>query len=130
VVVGSVLNLQTTARFVASKELNHILLVCAGTGESAALEDTLAAGAFCDRLIASSLAVELLDSAEIALRVYRHAEHDVAAAVRNAQNARRLLANADLHDDVEFCLRRDCYALTAVLGPDGGVRQLSAAESA
>jgi 2-phosphosulfolactate phosphatase len=126
VVVGSFLNLQTTADFATAKKTNHLLLVCAGTREYAALEDTLAAGALCDRLIASSAAVELLDSAEIALHVYRHAKSNLSAAVRNAQNARRLLANADLRDDVEFCLRRDCYSLTAVLGPDGVVRQLSA----
>ena len=126
VVAGSFLNLKSTAGFVASKAPNHLLLVCAGTGESAALEDTLAAGALCDRLLASPVAAELLDSAEIALRAFRQAEHELSAAVRNARNARRLLANADLRDDVEFCLRRDCYSLTAVLGPDGGVRPLSA----
>jgi 2-phosphosulfolactate phosphatase len=125
VIVGSFLNLQATAGLVAATKTDHLLLVCAGTREYAALEDTLAAGALCDRLIGSAAAVELLDSAEIALSVYRHAAADLPAAVRNAQNARRLLANADLRDDVEFCLRRDRYALTAGLGPDGVVRRLS-----
>jgi 2-phosphosulfolactate phosphatase len=123
VIVGSLLNLQATARFVMKKKPSHLLLVCAGTVENAALEDTLAAGALCDRLLAASAAVELLDSAEIALRVYRHAESDFPTAVRSSQNARRLLANADLSDDVEFCLRRDCYPFAAVLGPDGAVRK-------
>jgi len=122
VVAGCFLNLQATAGFVAAKKTKHLLLVCAGTRECAALEDTLAAGALCDRLVASGAAVELRDSAEIALRVYRHAASDLSAAVRSAQNARQLLANADLRDDVAFCLRRDCYDLTAALGPDGVVR--------
>jgi 2-phosphosulfolactate phosphatase len=123
VIVGSFLSLQATAGFAAAKKTNHLLLVCAGTREYAALEDTLAAGALCDRLLAASAAVELLDSAEIALRVYRHAASDFPTTIRSSQNARRLLANADLRDDVEFCLRRDCYPFAAVLGPDGAVRK-------
>ena len=125
VLVGSFLNLQATAGLVAAKRTHHLLLVCAGTREDAALEDTLAAGALCDRLIGSVPAVGLLDSAEIALAAYRQAAGNLSAAVRHAQNARRLLANAELRDDVDFCLRRDCYSLAAELGPDGVVRPLA-----
>lgn len=123
VIVGSLLNLQATARFVMGKKPGHLLLICAGTGENAALEDTLAAGALCDVVNSQSSGLVRLDSGEIALRVYRQAQSDLAAAIRGAQNARRLLANADLRDDVEFCLRRDCYPFAAVLGPDGAVRK-------
>jgi len=126
VIVASLLNLKATASFVMEKKPSHLLLVCAGTGETAALEDTLAAGALCDWLIAASASADLRDSAEIALRLYRHAGSDFPAAVRSSQNARCLLANADLRDDVEFCLRRDCYSFAAVLGPDGVVSQSSA----
>lgn len=123
VIVGSFLNLKATATFVAHAQPNRLLLVCAGTGEHAALEDTLAAGALCDLVISLSPAFEPLDAAEIARRVYRHAQGDLSAAIGSAQNARRLLANADLRDDVEFCLCRDRYSLTAVLGLDGVVRK-------
>jgi 2-phosphosulfolactate phosphatase len=126
VVAGSFLNLQATAGFVVATKTKHLLLICAGTREYAALEDALAAGALCERLVASGAPVELRDSAEIARRVYREAASDLSTAVRSAQNARLLLANADLRDDVAFCLRRDCYALTAALGPDGAVRKRTA----
>jgi len=123
VVVGSLLNLQATASFVATKRPNHLLLVCAGTVENAALEDALAAGALCDLLTSQQLGFEPFDSAEIALRAYRQAQGDFPAAIRNAENARRLLANPDLRDDVEFCLRRDCYSIAALLGRDGVIRK-------
>jgi phosphosulfolactate phosphohydrolase-like enzyme len=34
---------------------------------------------------------------------------------RHSRNARRLLASAELRDDVPFCLRRDALDLTAEL---------------
>jgi len=123
VIVGSLLNLQATASFVMEKKATHLLLVCAGTVENAALEDTLAAGALCDLLVSRSPAFEPLDSAAIALGVYRQAESNLSAAFNSAQNARQLLANPDLRDDVDFCLRRDCFPLTPVLGMDGVVRR-------
>ena len=123
VVVGSFLNLQATGNFVKENKPGHLLLVCSGTGENAALEDTLAAGALCDLLLARSPGLFPLDSATIALRAYRHAASDLSAALQASHNARRLLANADLRDDVEFCLRRDSRPLTAFLETDGVVRK-------
>jgi 2-phosphosulfolactate phosphatase len=124
IAVGSFLNLSVTADFVVRRNPRHLLLVCAGTGEGAALEDTLAAGALCDRIIPCLASCDLLDSAEIALRAFREADSDLSKAVHAAQNARRLLAHPELCDDVEFCLRRDSYSTTAVMNPDGIVKCL------
>ena len=122
VAIGSFQNLSVTAEFILRHRPGRLLLVCAGTGEGAALEDTLAAGALCDRVISGRPPCELLDSAEIALRVYRQAQSDLPEALRCAGNARRLLAQPVLRDDVAFCLRRDSHPVTAVMGADGIVK--------
>lgn len=122
VVIGSCLNLSATAEFVIRRKPRHLLFVCAGTGENAALEDTFAAGALCDQILAS-LPCELLDSAEIALRVYRQSHAALLEVIQCAQNGRRLLANAELQGDVAFCARRDSHAVTVVMGDDGIVRR-------
>lgn len=122
IVVGSFLNLSATRDFIIRSKWLHLLLVCAGTGEKAALEDTLAAGALCDQIIAALPSVDLIDSADIALRAFRHAHGDLPAAIQAAQNARRLLANTDLHDDVEFCLHRDSQPVAAVMDSNGIIK--------
>lgn len=122
VAVGSFLNLTATVRWTVETQRKRLALVCAGTGEEAALEDTLAAGAFCDALVSAGLDSSLSDSAEIALRAYRHSHDCLPAALNRARNARRLLADVDLQKDVEVCLHRDVHELVAVLCPDGFIR--------
>jgi phosphosulfolactate phosphohydrolase-like enzyme len=67
---------------------------------------------------------ELSDSAEIALRAYVRAKPNLAEAICRSENALRLLAIPELHDDVAFCLRQDVYNLVAGLGRDGAIRIL------
>jgi 2-phosphosulfolactate phosphatase len=122
VIVASFLNLQATADWITRCQPKHLVLVAAGTGDDTALEDVLAAGALCEGVALTLKHCELSDSAEIARRAYRDAAGDLSAAVRRAVNARRLLANAGLRDDVNDCLRRDAYPLIALLGHDGVVR--------
>ncbi len=124
VAVGAFLNLKATVRWAAHTPMKHLILVCAGTGEEAALEDTLAAGAFCDGMVSGRPDCRLSDSAEIALRAYHHSQPNLTAALNGARNARRLLANVDLREDVKVCLRRDVHELVAVRCPDGFVRTL------
>ena len=65
-------------------------------------------------------------SAEIARQFYAQAKPDLAAAVRNATNARRLLAIPELRDDVAFCLQRDVFPLIAKMDTDGAIRRQQA----
>jgi 2-phosphosulfolactate phosphatase len=122
VLVGSFLNLAETADAIAKLEEEHLLLVCAGTGEGAALEDVLAAGAFCELLLSKQRTFELHDSAELARWIFLHAQSDLPGAVRQAQNARRLHSHADLRDDVVFCLQQNRFPLVAVLDSSGKIR--------
>ena len=124
VLAGSFLNLQATADFLTRLKTANLVLVCAGTGENAALEDTLAAGELCAHFAATP-GVELLDSAKIAFGAYREAKADISSAVHSAQNARRLLANPELREDVAFCLRRNSFPIVTILGPDGLIRKAS-----
>jgi len=124
VLAASFLNLSATAEFLRRLAPEEILLVCAGTAESVALEDVLAAGALIELLSAREDArpTSLSDSAEIARRTFLSAQADLPAALGGSQNARRLLAIPELCDDVAFCLQRDIFNLVAVMQPDGAIR--------
>jgi 2-phosphosulfolactate phosphatase len=134
VLAGSFLNLAATAAFIKKLKPVEVLLVCAGTRENRADEDVLAAGALCellevgssrcnDRTAQRAVPTKISDSAEIARCDFAQAKSDLAAAVCNATNARRLLAIPELRDDVAFCLQRDIFPLIARLEADGAIRR-------
>jgi len=119
VLAASFLNLSATARFLKQVQMEDILIVCAGTGKNAALEDVLGAGALCNMLIG-----KFTDSAQIARTAYANSQMDLAAAVCNSENAKRLLTTPDLRGDVSYCLRLDTVNLVAVMGTDNAIRVL------
>ncbi|MBI3877030.1 MAG: 2-phosphosulfolactate phosphatase, partial [Verrucomicrobia bacterium] len=86
-------------------------------------EDVLAAGALCGLLAKKISADAFCDSAFMARELTRAAQPDLLAAVKNASNARRLLAIPELADDVAFCLRRDTVGLVAAMDAEGFVRK-------
>src|SRR5580658_5292532 len=97
---GAWLNLGALARRLRSEQAARLLVVCAGTYEEAAYEDTLAAGALCDLVWTQFKAGQISDSAHIARQIYLGAKSDFAGAMQqHSRNARRLLANAELRDD-------------------------------
>ena len=131
VLATSFLNLTATAEFLLQNDSENILLVCAGTGENAALEDVLGAGALCDLLAGASRAQDrveprsfhaLSDAAQIAWRTYRESKADLPGAMSSSENARRLLAIPGLRDDVAFCLQQDLYPLVATMDKGGVIR--------
>ena len=123
VAVSCLLNLRATADWLAKQSTERVILVCAGTAEFPALEDIIGAGALCELLVTRCAGAELLDSAETASRVWVEARQDLFGAISGSQNGRRLMANAELWQDVEFCSRRDAHDLLALLGADGVVRR-------
>jgi 2-phosphosulfolactate phosphatase len=113
---GAWLNLGAVAKRLRSEQAERLVIVCAGTYEEAAYEDALAAGALCDLLWAQFEPARISDSAHIARQIYLDSGSDFGGALqRHSRNARRLLASAELRDDVAFCLRRDALDLTAEL---------------
>lgn len=123
IVIGSFLNISATVRHLATRSRVRICLVCAGTGEGAALEDTLAAGALCDRLASVMPATQLDDSAAIARGVFLPARGNLAHTLGQARNARRLLSLPELRDDVEFCIQQDLFDFAAASDANGWVRR-------
>jgi len=119
VLAGSFLNLGATARYIQNSPAEDILLVCAGTGPFAALEDVLAAGALTQRLLAALGECALADSAAIAWRTFLPVENHLAAVLPTTDNGRRLMAIPELRDDVAFCAQTDVYPLVAGQTADG-----------
>jgi 2-phosphosulfolactate phosphatase len=123
VLVGSFLNLAATIRWLEVRHPAHLIVVCAGTRDEPALEDTLAAGAVCEALWPLYEGGSVSDAAEIARRLFACNSHALPDAARHSRNGRRLLAIPELHDDVSFCLQQDTSPLVAFLQPDGAVRR-------
>jgi 2-phosphosulfolactate phosphatase len=122
ILIGALHNLKAIALKLADMPWTNLLLVCGGTYEEAAWEDTIAAGALVDALRPKVDADQLSDGALMALELYRPYAGRLEAALRLSRNGRRLLANPELRDDVAFASRLDIVPLTPRLWPDGAVR--------
>jgi 2-phosphosulfolactate phosphatase len=125
VLIGSFLNLRATTNWLKEQRPSHLILVCAGTIEEPALEDTLAAGAVCERLWPFYAGGKTSDSAEIVRRLYPLFQHNLLDAMKHCRNGRRLLEHPELRSDVWFCVQRETIPFVAGLAPDGSVRKLS-----
>ena len=123
VLIGSFLNLEATAAAAGQGRWPELLILCSGTFDEAAYEDTLAAGALCDSLWAQFAGAEISDAALMARQLYLVAGDRVAEEAARSRNGRRLLSRPELRDDVAFCLRRDVFDFAAALGADGQVRK-------
>ncbi len=121
VLVGSFLNLQATADWLEKHKPGQLLLVCSGTHEEAAYEDTLAAGALCNLIWPTYSAGVVADSAYMARQLFRLEQDDVLAAVAQSRNGRALMSRPELREDVAFCVRPNAFPLVAQMGRDGRV---------
>ena len=109
--IASFLNLQALAKEIETSD--NLLLVCAGTFEQAAYEDTLAAGALADMVWKRFEKGNIADSTQMARQIYLSAAADLSKAILFSKNARRLLSMPDLRDDVSFCLQRNSVNFVA-----------------
>jgi 2-phosphosulfolactate phosphatase len=125
VLVGAFLNLDAVATYLQQERSSSIIIVCSGTGEEAAYEDTLGAGALCAVLVENGFEGRIVDSARIAMAVFKQEQNDLLGAMQRASNGARLLGIAELKDDVELCLRRNTVPLLARMGTDGVVRRVA-----
>jgi 2-phosphosulfolactate phosphatase len=125
VLAGGFLNLRHTAQQVRRCNSAGVILVCSGTGEEAAFEDALGAGALCDHLATLDPAIELTASAREARAMFLPHAEDLEGAMQASTNAVRLLAIPELRDDVAFCLTPDLFPITAAADAAGRVRRVS-----
>jgi len=128
VLIGSFLNLRTIASRLEASRPAHLLLVCGGTFEQAAYEDSLAAGALADMVWPGFVTEQIADSAEIARQIWRVMQRDLPSAMQYSRNGRRLLANPGLREDVRVCVQRETLRFCAGLQPDGTIRALPEAD--
>jgi 2-phosphosulfolactate phosphatase len=123
VLIGSFLNLRATYTWLMDHHPPNLILVCSGTFDEPALEDTLAAGAVCERIWPRYAGGHISDSAEIARRIYPLMQYDLLGAMKHSRNGRRLLANPELRSDVWFSVQRETISFVAELLADGAVRR-------
>lgn len=119
ILAASFLNLSATAKFLTESQPVEIRLICAGTFDSVALEDVLAAGALADLL-----AGEFSDPAKIARQTFQRMKSDLPSAIASSRNGQRLLGIPELRADVTFCSQRDVFNLVAKMGPDGSIKRV------
>src|SRR2546422_824092 len=125
VLIGSFLNLRAVVNLIRQELPPRLILVCAGTHNQAALEDTLAAGALCERLWPYYASGQVADSAEIARRIYPLMQADLLGAMKHSRNGQRLLNHSELRGDVYFCVQRETLSFVAGLQTDGTLRKLA-----
>lgn len=113
VYVGAFLNLGALQEALLCRVPAHLLVVCSGTFEEAALEDTLAAGALVDALWSHYESGAVTDGAQIARCVHQAHGQDPHGAMRLARNGRRLLEQPALREDVRWCVERDLHPIVA-----------------
>jgi len=125
VLIGAFLNLRAIVNWIRREQPPHLILVCSGTRDQAALEDTLAAGALCERLWPYYASGQVADSAEIARRIYPLLQADLLGAMKHSRNGLRLLNHPELRTDVYYCVQRETLNFVAGLQQDGAVRKLA-----
>ena len=121
VLVSALVNLEATALHIKERQPEHLLLVCGGTFEQMAYEDILAAGALCDSVWPHYCGGAVADSALVAREIFISGKADLFAALSRSRNGRRLIARAELSEDVRWCARCNAFPLVAMLQADGRV---------
>lgn len=120
VLVGAMVNLRAVAAAVAASRPPELLLVCAGTHDTPALEDAIAAGALCAALPPA----ELTDAAWLVRAAYERFAADCGEGLRLARNG-RALAVAGRGGDIAWCARASAIDVVGEMGGDGCIRRLA-----
>jgi 2-phosphosulfolactate phosphatase len=112
-IISSFLNLSATARYIIQSKSKKLTIICSGTRDQAALEDIIAAGALISKL--NDICPNFSDSAMVARDFYLFNKNNLSDTVRYSANAKRLLSNPELCDDVGFCLQLDLFNFVGVI---------------
>ncbi len=125
VLVGALINVTCAVQELKRLAPREILLVCSGTAEDAAYEDTLAAGAAVDQLLPTLGIGDLGDAAHTSRQAFLAAKPDILQALRTfARNGRRLDRIPDLADDLPVCAAVDSQPILARMDAGGIVRRI------
>lgn len=122
VLACSFLNMAAIARYVSALDVDEVIVVCGGTGDHGAAEDTLGAGALCQRLEALGSMTHIDDSVWMARSLFELCRSDLPKALANSYNGRRLLTYPDLAADVPLCATIDTLDVIALADAEGKLR--------
>jgi 2-phosphosulfolactate phosphatase len=119
VLLGAFLNLTVTVQWIQQHRPAQLLLVCSGTGEEAAYEDCLAAGAFSEALLPLYRAAAISDSVLMARQQYASERANLVAGLGKGRNGTRLLYHPALKGDIAVCAQLDAMPVLASMAQDG-----------
>lgn len=105
IVIGSFLNISALSGWLAKQE-NDVVLFCAGWKNRFNLEDTICAGSYAERLMATSLYSSICDSTHAAIDLWSLAKIDLPGYIEKAAQRTRL-RDKGLDDCLAFCLTTD-----------------------
>jgi 2-phosphosulfolactate phosphatase len=111
IIIGSFLNLATVSNYLTNHG-DDILILCAGWKGKVNLEDTLFAGAVVENL--KDNALPACDGPLAAQHLYGLARPDLYSFLKNSSHVQRL-AKLNIHDDIQFCLTPNQYAVLPIL---------------
>lgn len=114
VVIGSFLNLTSLCEWLKSQD-KDVLLLCAGWKDKFNLEDTLFAGAVVNTLRKDF--VHFDDSCVAAEDMFLQAKADLRTYLHKSSHSHRL-AQLNIEEDVQFCLKLDVCKAIPVLNGD------------
>jgi 2-phosphosulfolactate phosphatase len=110
---GALVNAGAAARAAAATK-RQILLLGSGTNGEVSMEDTIGAGAVCERLLALGDYRLANDLARMAHRLFFSVRSDLPGALRDGQGGRNV-TKAGLEPDIDFAARLDVFDIVAVV---------------
>lgn len=110
VLLGALVNIAALAELIRSGSPQHLLLVCAGTGDRFSLEDAIGAGA----LLASLKRTDYLDAASMVHSLFSQVRDDLETCLCHSQNGRALLALGK-EKDIRDCGQLSVYDMVGIM---------------
>lgn len=112
-VIGSFLNISALSAWLQEQD-RGVLLFCAGWKNRFNIEDSICAGAFAERLLASGLYSTNCDSTYAAIDLWNMAKADIHDYIGKAAQRSRL-RDKGLDDCIGYCLTQDLTAKIPVI---------------
>jgi 2-phosphosulfolactate phosphatase len=110
VLLGALVNITALAELVRASSPEHLLLVCAGTGDRFSLEDAIGAGA----LLANLKRTDYLDPAAMVHSLFHEVRDNLETSLCRSQNGRALLALGK-EQDVRDCGQLSVYDTVGIM---------------
>lgn len=122
VLVGAFANLPALAADLRASPPEWLLIVCSGTQDESALEDSLAAGCLCEHVWGDYAGDQFSDAAQVVRILYQQWRNDLLGGISHGRNGRRLLGHPELRADVALCAQLGTVRSLAEMDRDGVVR--------